>query len=290
MTKADILRKSSAQSTACSTALHPRLNLSTEAAASSSTVASSLPLDDAPRPDESASTLAPVAPAPPASHTIAYAPTSPTSIIDVDFDAPSVTDSRQRSRRPDRHTFLENVAYLCTRAGQSLTGLIRTPPLPSFPHCWQQAMASAKQYQVPQTPRVISPSPTPSETSAKDGYFGPVTRSAAKKIKHMSSTPRIDEDSSGSDPEKRARTRSRSPLVESRRRRMSGLKPKHVGPGKKGELVLPNGTVNGHLSPAAANKDYWREMSRSPSPLGLIPIHQKWRSFVSDSIRSRNTC
>jgi len=66
----------------------------------------------------------------------------------------------------------------------------------------------------------------------------------------------------------------------SRRRRMSGLNGK-AAPGKKGELVLPNGTVNGHLSPAAANRNYWREMSRSPSPLGLIPIHQKWRSFVS---------
>jgi diacylglycerol kinase (CTP) len=62
---------------------------------------------------------------------------------------------------------------------------------------------------------------------------------------------------------------------------MSGLTTaKRAGAGKRGELTLPNGTVNGHLSPAAANKNYWREMSRSPSPLGLIPIHQKWRSFV----------
>lgn len=50
--------------------------------------------------------------------------------------------------------------------------------------------------------------------------------------------------------------------------------------GKKANLSLTNGTTNGHLSPAAANKNYWREMSRSPSPLGLIPIHQKWRSFI----------
>lgn len=62
---------------------------------------------------------------------------------------------------------------------------------------------------------------------------------------------------------------------------MSGLTSMKKMNGKKGELTLPNGTVNGHLSPQAANKNYWREMSRSPSPLGLIPIHQKWRSFVS---------
>lgn len=57
------------------------------------------------------------------------------------------------------------------------------------------------------------------------------------------------------------------------RRQMNGVNKK--------ELSLPGDTANVHLSPAAANKNYWREMSRSPSPLGLIPIHQKWRSFVS---------
>ncbi|KAF1956953.1 hypothetical protein CC80DRAFT_515847 [Byssothecium circinans] len=142
-------------------------------------------------------------------------------------------------------------------------------------------MEDSKQYQIPHTPRVISPSPTPSEASGKDGYFGPTTRSAARK-QRVHSPPAIDEDSSGSDPEKRARARSRSPIFESRRRRMSGLTAKRQlnGKAKSGDLRLPNGTVNGHLSPQAANKNYWREMSRSPSPLGLIPIHQEWRSFI----------
>ncbi|KAH7135884.1 hypothetical protein B0J11DRAFT_173976 [Dendryphion nanum] len=142
-------------------------------------------------------------------------------------------------------------------------------------------MASSRQYQIPHTPRVISPSPTPSEASGQDGYFGPTTRSTTRKNRRLNSPPPIDEDSSGgSDPEKRARARSRSPILEGRRRRMSGLTAKRVASGKKGDLTLPNGTSNGHLSPAAANKNYWREMSRSPSPLGLIPIHQKWRSFI----------
>lgn len=66
---------------------------------------------------------------------------------------------------------------------------------------------------------------------------------------------------------------------------MSGLTAKRQmngKPAKAGELKFPNGggTINGHLSPQAANKNYWRELSRSPSPLGLIPIHQKWRSFI----------
>lgn len=49
--------------------------------------------------------------------------------------------------------------------------------------------------------------------------------------------------------------------------------------------ALINGNANGHLSPAAAAKDYWREISRSPSPLGLIPIHREWRSFVRAKFR-----
>ncbi|KAL5394784.1 hypothetical protein PMIN06_006345 [Paraphaeosphaeria minitans] len=145
-------------------------------------------------------------------------------------------------------------------------------------------MASNRQYSIPHTPRVISPSPTPSELSGKEGYFGPVTRAAARKHK-IPSPPPIDEDEdSGTDPEKRARATSRGPILEGSRRRMSGLTPSRQMNGnaklKKADLALPNGTANAHLSPAAANKNYWREMSRSPSPLGLIPIHQKWRSFI----------
>ena len=47
---------------------------------------------------------------------------------------------------------------------------------------------------------------------------------------------------------------------------------------------------NGHLSPSSANTPTasifgggtwsWRDFSRSPSPLGLIPIHRHWRTFV----------
>ncbi|KAF2840137.1 phosphatidate cytidylyltransferase [Patellaria atrata CBS 101060] len=144
---------------------------------------------------------------------------------------------------------------------------------------------------VPATPRVISPSPTPSETS-EHSYFGPVTRSISRANRTVKSPPPIDEDGSSSDPEKRARTRSRSPLLDgSRRRRMSGLtaiNPKgrtssissSKGLRKRPDLALPNGSANGHLSPQSAAKNYWREMSRSPSPLGLIPIHQEWRSFI----------
>lgn len=47
-----------------------------------------------------------------------------------------------------------------------------------------------------------------------------------------------------------------------------------------------NGDANGFLSPASAypksgfGSAYWRSLSRSPSPFGLIPIHREWRAFI----------
>ncbi|KIW10418.1 hypothetical protein PV08_11381 [Exophiala spinifera] len=156
------------------------------------------------------------------------------------------------------------------------------------------------QYPIPATPRVISPSPTPSEASDRqDSYFAPVTRSAAKAQRQRSPQPEPiheEKDGSGSDSsvEKRARTRSRSPILSaavhmngasstgSKKRRMSGLPTKT--PVKKSE-PLTNGTIpvpqpNGHLSPYDRVKKSWREFSRSPSPLGLIPLHRHYRNLI----------
>ncbi|KAF2458738.1 hypothetical protein BDY21DRAFT_385201 [Lineolata rhizophorae] len=186
---------------------------------------------------------------------------------------------------------------------------------------------AAASTQIPSTPRVISPSPTPSETPSRGGvssddYFGPVTRSAARRRqtpapetiaeyengsisgcksggRRKGTRPQVDGaadgSSSGSDPDKRARARSRSPMVlmdgqPGRRRRMSGLTAT-TAKAKAGKEKLDqldgtaangsaNGSANGHLSPASAGKSYWRSISRSPSPLGLIPIHKEWRSFI----------
>lgn len=180
------------------------------------------------------------------------------------------------------------VANFLSPARSTIAGALRLPPLPPFSACWRSVMAASEQYQVPSTPRVISPSPTPSEMSASDAYFGPMTRSKTRTSTMTSPPPLVEEDSSGSDPEKRARARSRSSLFEGRRRRMSGLTLANGSKSGlqassrwKGEDIKTNGTVNGHLSPESAAKSYWRAISRSPSPLGLIPIHQKWRVFVS---------
>jgi diacylglycerol kinase (CTP) len=65
--------------------------------------------------------------------------------------------------------------------------------------------------------------------------------------------------------------------------------PKHValnGNGQKAELTQhANGhvTSNGHLAPptpVSPSGWSWRDFSRSPSPLGLIPIHRQFRIFI----------
>lgn len=132
-------------------------------------------------------------------------------------------------------------------------------------------------YQVPATPRVTSPSPTPSESSEnRDTYFAPITRSATAK-RNQSQDPITEEnESSDSSVEKRARTRSRSPITAARLARASVQSPTSSSAKKVS-------SSNGHLSPSSAApslSSYWRDLSRSPSPLGLIPIHRHWRSII----------
>ncbi|KAI0025784.1 hypothetical protein F4780DRAFT_225215 [Xylariomycetidae sp. FL0641] len=150
---------------------------------------------------------------------------------------------------------------------------------------------------VPATPRVISPSPTPSDSQdrSQDNYFGPVTRSATKRRQAGGAPPQlpiqesIDEDS---DPElRRARTRSRSPIQA---RRVSGLTsnktPRRTSRRKPSEGPQSTKDVNGKAPapdekllappPIATPGWSWQDFSRSPSPLGLIPIHRHFRSLI----------
>ncbi|KAI6084385.1 hypothetical protein F4821DRAFT_171687 [Hypoxylon rubiginosum] len=146
---------------------------------------------------------------------------------------------------------------------------------------------------IPAPPRVISPSPTPSETqeTSEDSYLGPVTRSAARR-RQTGNIPSqntlhesVDEDS---DPElRRARTRSRSPI---KTRKVSGLtaaKSSRTSKSTENEVekkeadAVPE-TLNGHLAPPTPTISGWdwRNFSRSPSPLGLIPIHRRFKTFI----------
>ncbi|KAJ1338567.1 diacylglycerol kinase (CTP) [Microdochium nivale] len=198
-----------------------------------------------------------------------------------------------------------------------LTGAVLCPALPLFPPAAAMPPRTSNRL-VPATPRVISPSPTPPGLSGQDSYFGPTTRSAARRrLAASSTTPTIPEPSDlESDPElRRARVRSRSPkkartaaasLTPSRpapRSRSSRTKPKDISssstpaipPDKTAteeEEVLDNGAVvtpNGHLAPPSSSGSIttnkptswsWRDFSRSPSPLGLIPVHRHFRILI----------
>lgn len=130
---------------------------------------------------------------------------------------------------------------------------------------------------VPETPRVISPSPTPSETS-QDAYSGPITRASARK---RINTPQvIDEDidieSSDSSTDltgRRPRPKSRSPVPVQKTSGHLKTKPNGLPEIQNDKLLSPV-----IVAPSATWS--WREFSRSPSPLGLIPIHKQFRAFI----------
>ncbi|KAF5128096.1 CTP-dependent diacylglycerol kinase 1 [Metarhizium anisopliae] len=171
-----------------------------------------------------------------------------------------------------------------------VVGAVRSPALPpvSFTMSLRRKAASS----VPETPRVISPSPDPPEHDA--GYSAPTTRSAARR-RMASSQHSQDEHPQQDDVDdevpglRRSRTRSRSPIDSRTMARMTpsnsslAMKPLSKEPSEK---VFTNGkisTSNGHLAPpqpATPSGWSWRDFSRSPSPLGLIPIHRHWRTFV----------
>lgn len=166
------------------------------------------------------------------------------------------------------------------------SGTVAIPALPPFP---SDIMSFRTKPVIPATPRVISPSPTPSDReSSQDAYFGPTTRSAARRRRLATPQPvQENPDEDTRDGLRRARTRSRSPLGTAKVNGLTAIntekapattttKPEALPNGKA------NGEANGHLSPSSAQTPgwSWRDFSRSPSPLGLIPIHRHWRTFV----------
>ncbi|KAL8888852.1 MAG: hypothetical protein Q9205_007792, partial [Flavoplaca limonia] len=118
---------------------------------------------------------------------------------------------------------------------------------------------------IPPTPQVTEPTPAPSESNEKqESYFAPISNSSSKNIIFAND---------------RARARSRSPKSLVANTAQNPPQPKKP-PATKSP---PNGSANGHLSPSSAAdsaSSYWRTISRSPSPLGLIPIHRSFRSFI----------
>ena len=141
---------------------------------------------------------------------------APLEQIVLSTSFPSVNISR--ASRKDKHLHSPICVLRVADIRRFVVGVIRYPSLPPFDY-------TMSQYQIPATPRVISPSPTPSESQegSQDGYFGPITRSSAKK--RIKAPAKIDEgvDDEESDPNpelRRARSKSREPI---RVRKMSGL-------------------------------------------------------------------
>jgi len=202
----------------------------------------------------------------------------------------STTAATRESRR-DKHLHSHLFPFRpFLDTNRLFTGVVTLPALPPFAY----GMSMRGKTSVPATPRVISPSPTPSEResiSSQDAHSGPVTRSAARK---RLTTPQpvvedLDEDNldDGGPEHRRSRTRSRSPMDARRIQPLTTGKPRKGAKAEKKKAVktIPNGVPapeNGYLSPPTSATGFWswRDFSRSPSPLGLIPIHRHWRTFV----------
>ncbi|OKL63434.1 hypothetical protein UA08_01539 [Talaromyces atroroseus] len=144
----------------------------------------------------------------------------------------------------------------------------------------------SSQHAVPATPRVVSPSPTPSDTpSSRNEYFAPVTRSAARRQRLSNSAQSVLKEDSNSNGDAVARNTSSQPRTTPRRRGSNSnntTKKPSTSPVVRSQPLSANGKLspNGYLSPYANLQDRWRDLSRSPSPLGLIPLHQNYRTFI----------
>ncbi|KAI1351933.1 hypothetical protein F5Y01DRAFT_324805 [Xylaria sp. FL0043] len=198
--------------------------------------------------------------------------------------------------RRDSHLFLPSALWPLRfhELRRIFTGTVTAPVLPPYPF----PMSSRARRTVPATPRVISPSPTPSDQdgsgSGSSGYYGPVTRSATRRRQTGGVAPQLpiqeslDEES---DPElRRARTRSRSPIKARKIQSLASAKPdtKPSSSSASDAASLANGATkssDGLLAPpslatGSSTGWNWRDFSRSPSPLGLIPIHRHFQTLI----------
>lgn len=212
-------------------------------------------------------------------------------------DAPAVSHETSSAYCP--RTFLGLIAHPFARTNLSASGILGLSPLTSiFPSRSRSQMSTLSSRQIPGTPRVLSPSPDPPEYHVSGGSnHAPIPEKDANGANGSALKSRIARQPNGvdtRDPDYRARSRSRDLDVSPRKRRISGLAPLsedehgdlNGGTSKQEKtdfLTVPNGGANGHLSPGSVVQNYWREFSRSPSPLGIIPIHREWRSFVRNS-------
>ncbi|KAI9369737.1 hypothetical protein BJX61DRAFT_133466 [Aspergillus egyptiacus] len=127
----------------------------------------------------------------------------------------------------------------------------------------------------PATPRVISPSPAPSGRSSsrrqQDDYSAPTTRSAARRRQRPDGVTGEAQDIT--DSSKTTRTRRRKSKSKTTSDETGTLTARTNGNAAQN---------NGFLSPLskADGSRLVDNISRSPSPLGLIPLHTRYRNFI----------
>ncbi|PBP20918.1 cytidylyltransferase, partial [Diplocarpon rosae] len=201
------------------------------------------------------------------------------SLDSIAISATSTGTTRASRKDKHLHSFPPRWLFTITEIARQVSGAIHVPSLPPF------TMSRSSSNPIPATPRVISPSPTPSETreASQDGYFGPMTRSARKRVAAaaISIDEDIDEDIEDGEVKESESYESTKNLWAYLRQPSSYSRDEKPSPLAN---TNANGNVpvkNDHLSPTSASPGWsWRDLSRSPSPLGLIPIHRHWRSFV----------
>lgn len=87
-------------------------------------------------------------------------------IVALPLSSSSSSVDEIRASRKDKHLHSTNWLLRFARLGLHISGAIRSPSLPPF-------IMSRQSSSIPATPRVISPSPTPSEQKepSQDGYL-----------------------------------------------------------------------------------------------------------------------
>lgn len=198
-------------------------------------------------------------------HVCAVHITAPTEQVNTETKGEDVVRVG-RANNKDEYTYTPNPRKL----RRIIHGLVPAWTLPKYEFVMSQRA-------IPATPRVTSPSPAP-ESGSEAGYTAPTTRSRAQK--KLNGQEVIGEEQESSSEEsidvatgRKPRTKSRSPM----RQRKQPFRKLSTGNG------VPKLQDHSLLSPATSHGSAgwsWQEFSRSPSPLGLIPIHKHFRAFI----------
>ncbi|KAI2622867.1 cytidylyltransferase [Xylaria nigripes] len=159
-------------------------------------------------------------------------------------------------------------------------------------------MSSRARRGIPAIPRVIPPDSTSSDLNERsrddNDYSGPVTRSAARRRQDANGTAQLPMKETNSESEsehQRARVRSQSPInTREIENKVLPDAPTNIEPipnPVEAALNFANGATNKdryYTSPSLATSSSlpwdWRDFSRSPSPLGLIPIHRHFHTLI----------